>query len=101
MPPEGRALCLVCGRSGPIVGQSLDPGHPLMRCHWSDKDGDHGHGLRIGTLDQAESDVIQVAANERRQLQAHGRGSHDKGVHRYCPACVAATAAKARETARA
>lgn len=86
----GTALCLVCGRSGPIVGQSLHPGHPLVRCYWEEPRGvGHGHGVRVGTLDQAESDAIQIAKRERRLTLSHQRGNHDGDRCRYCPLCEA------------
>lgn len=94
MTPD-RALCLVCGRSADVVGESLDPGHPLVDCAWRDPEGvSHGHGRRIGTRSQDESDAIQIAKREKRQEQAHTRGAHEKGRWPFCPICQAKAAAK-------
>lgn len=87
MIPEGRALCLQCGRSGAIVWQSMDPSHPFVRCEWRDRQGEHGHGVTLGTLDQAESDGIQVQKREKRLAASHARGSHEKRPDSKCPLC--------------
>lgn len=88
MIPDGRALCLRCGRSGPIVWQSMDPGHPFVRCEWGKAPNLHGHGIVLGTIDQAESDAIQVDLRERRLSGSHLRGGHDKRPDHKCPLCV-------------
>lgn len=89
MVPEGRALCLTCGRSGPVVWQSMDPAHPFMRCEWGKPPDTHGHGIVLGTTDQEESDTIQIARREKRLGQAHARGSHDAKPTHLCTACEA------------
>jgi hypothetical protein len=85
---EGRGLCLQCGRSGPVVWESLDPGHPLIRCQWGKPPDLHGHGITLGTRDQAESDAIQVQKRERRLAASHAKGSHEEKPDHKCPTCV-------------
>lgn len=88
MIPPGMALCLTCGRSGPIVWESLDPAHPMMRCQWQTERTVHGHGVTTGTLDQAESDGIQVQKREKRLAAGHAKGQHDSKPSHLCPLCV-------------
>jgi len=85
--PGGRALCLQCGRSGAIVWESLDPRHPMMLCQWERKGITHGHGITLGTLDQAESDDIQVRLREGRLARVHARGGHEKRPNHLCVLC--------------
>lgn len=87
MIPPGAALCLRCGRSGRIVWESMDPRHPFMLCQWSDSQGQHGHGTVLGTLDQDESDSIQLQLREKRLAASHARGVHDKRPDHKCPLC--------------
>lgn len=88
MIKDGRALCLQCGRSGPVVWESLDPDHPFMECKWRDAQGDHGHGITTGTRLQAESDSIQLQKREKRLAASHARGSHETKPDHKCPLCV-------------
>lgn len=94
-----RALCLQCGRSGAVVGSSLDPNRPLILCRWWEKGHvEHGHGQTLGTFDQAEVDGLLVARREARLQAAHVRGSHDAQANRKCPECQAGLGAKAQVT---
>ena len=97
---EDRALCLQCGRSGPVVWESLDPGHPMIRCRWEDQDGPHGHGITLGTRDQAESDSIQVQKRERRLALLHARGAHEARPTHLCVLCQAEKPHRAHLRAR-
>ena len=82
------ALCLTCGRSGRIAWESMDPRHPFIRCEWRKRDGTTGgHGVVLGTLDQAESDSIQVQRREKRLARSHANGSHDTKPTHLCPLC--------------
>lgn len=87
MIPEGRALCLRCGRSGAIVWESMDPRHPFIRCQWGKAPKVHGHGIVLGTLDQAESDAIQLQLRERKLAEGHARGRHEDKPTYLCPLC--------------
>ena len=88
MIAPGTALCLTCGRSGRIAWESMDPLHPFIRCEWRKPGGAMGgHGVVLGTLDQAESDAIQVQRREKRLALGHARGSHDQKPTHLCPLC--------------
>lgn len=97
---EGRALCLQCGRSGEVAWESLDPRHPWMVCRWTDREGAHGHGVTLGTRDQAESDSIQVQKRERRLALLHARGAHEDKPTRLCVLCEAERPHRAHLRAR-
>lgn len=78
----------------PVYAESLDPGRPLVRCQWRSNDGeDHGHGVTLGTRSETEAETVLIARRDRRQMQAHERGSHAEKPSRVCPTCQAQTAA--------
>lgn len=100
MIPAGRALCLRCGRSGDVQGESLDPAHPFVLCRWWEEGIPKGHGVTIGTRDQVELD--QKLGRERlaRLQAAHVRGSHDAEPNRKCVECQAGRGGRAQAALR-
>lgn len=51
------SYCLHCAHPAPVVAQSLDSLHPMVRCQRSNGKGETtGCGITVGTYDQRESE---------------------------------------------
>jgi hypothetical protein len=84
------AYCPKCALPGELVGDTLDPRHPIVRCARTGRDGlEHGHGRAGGYYDLAEA---QASAHRRHvaNTTAHHKSHADRGRrHVDCLECDA------------